>query len=269
MSYILEALKKSEKERELGRVPTIKTVHYSDGATFGTKKRSWLPIAAVLVTINMLIGGLVYWWVRPGEGQVPTATLPPAAETTFTSPEDVPSEAIEGEQNNVAMADQEEEIAIEDADDNTAYAEDEDVAIAEVPMGESNNDMNLADANSEDPSADMTAVIPDATNTSSTAVTESSAPMNGVVQNGDDATLNTDEQYPLLTALDPTVQRSIPQLSINVHVYAENARERFVFINMAKVREGSTVANGVKLHEITPEGVILSFHNQYFRMPRP
>lgn len=83
MSYILDALKKSEQERGHGAAPGIQTVH-SSSLNYHAKKRSiwpWILIAAVLLNLAAL---LYFIFDRPAPAPVSTATIqintpPPAA----------------------------------------------------------------------------------------------------------------------------------------------------------------------------------------------
>jgi len=58
----------------------------------------------------------------------------------------------------------------------------------------------------------------------------------------------------------------IPQLRLDLHVYAVRPEERFVMINMKKLREGDSV-EGVRVESITPEGTILSYSGSRFLLP--
>ena len=61
---------------------------------------------------------------------------------------------------------------------------------------------------------------------------------------------------------------SLPELHVDIHVYSEVAKDRFVFINMAKHNEGSRLAEGPLVEEITPDGVVLSMNGTTFLLPR-
>lgn len=61
---------------------------------------------------------------------------------------------------------------------------------------------------------------------------------------------------------------SVPPLSLDVHVYAAANTSRFVLINMKKYHEGEKLAEGPQLVEITPDGVIMSYQGQQFRIAR-
>jgi general secretion pathway protein B len=88
MSFILEALKKSERERRLGNVPSLDTEHRSKQAT--PARRLW-PWLVVLVVNGLVLTVLWYSYsVGPGEGTpasvsaIPSPISLPSA--TFTSP---------------------------------------------------------------------------------------------------------------------------------------------------------------------------------------
>lgn len=60
----------------------------------------------------------------------------------------------------------------------------------------------------------------------------------------------------------------IPQLRLDLHVYAPHPQDRFVMINMHKVHEGDTLPEGVHVDSITPEGAVLSYNGSRFLLPR-
>ncbi len=86
MSYILDALKKSEKERSLGSVPTL-------GAAEHFQERSvplrWFLLTVICLMVAILSGGAwMLWSSRPGPGPVDgsdAATVPSAEETQTRS----------------------------------------------------------------------------------------------------------------------------------------------------------------------------------------
>lgn len=61
------------------------------------------------------------------------------------------------------------------------------------------------------------------------------------------------------------IQQELPALSISVHAYSSNAAERLVGINGHLLHEGDTVAPGLTLEQITPAGMILSYKGYIFR----
>ena len=61
---------------------------------------------------------------------------------------------------------------------------------------------------------------------------------------------------------------SIPQLSLDLHVFAAKPQDRFVMINMHKLHEGDLTPEGVRVEGITPEGAVLSKDGVKFLLPR-
>jgi general secretion pathway protein B len=64
------------------------------------------------------------------------------------------------------------------------------------------------------------------------------------------------------------VSGELPDLRLDLHVYAERARDRYALINMHRVQEGDTLPEGPRVLAITRQGVALDFLGQQF-MLRP
>src|SRR2546429_290824 len=60
----------------------------------------------------------------------------------------------------------------------------------------------------------------------------------------------------------------LPQLRLDLHVFAASPRERFVMINMHKLFEGDSLPEGVRVESITPDGAVLSHNGSQFLLPR-
>jgi general secretion pathway protein B len=72
---------------------------------------------------------------------------------------------------------------------------------------------------------------------------------------------------PLYQDAAATPGTQIPQLHLDFHMYAPAPQDRFVMINMHKLKEGD-VLEGVHVNSITPEGAVLSYNGQTFMLPR-
>jgi hypothetical protein len=57
---------------------------------------------------------------------------------------------------------------------------------------------------------------------------------------------------------------NLPDLKLDLHAYAANPADRFVFLNMLKLKEGESTPSGVRVESITPEGAILSWQGSKF-----
>jgi general secretion pathway protein B len=64
------------------------------------------------------------------------------------------------------------------------------------------------------------------------------------------------------------VSGELPPLRLDLHVYAAAPADRYAFINMHKVKEGDTTSEGMRVLEITRDGVVLSYHDTEFLLGR-
>lgn len=79
MSYILDALRKSEQERQRGTPPGLATTHVPPRAGKGGRAVwPWLLAAALLTNAGVLV-----WWLEPWKGKAPTG---PVAESRTATP---------------------------------------------------------------------------------------------------------------------------------------------------------------------------------------
>jgi general secretion pathway protein B len=85
---------------------------------------------------------------------------------------------------------------------------------------------------------------------------------------GNHVSRSTSSGVPLYqdVALTPGVH--IPELRLDLHVFAAKPQERFVMINMQKLHEGDNLREGVHVESITPEGAVLSSNGTRFLLPR-
>lgn len=61
-----------------------------------------------------------------------------------------------------------------------------------------------------------------------------------------------------------SVRQSLPALNLLVHVYSKTPEDRFVLINGARFREGDELSPGVRLAEIRPQGALVDFRDYRF-----
>lgn len=73
---------------------------------------------------------------------------------------------------------------------------------------------------------------------------------------------------PTINELDLKGGPPLPELHLDIHVYAAKPEERFVFINMRKYQEGGATPEGIRVERITPEGAVLNRNGLRFMLPR-
>lgn len=65
------------------------------------------------------------------------------------------------------------------------------------------------------------------------------------------------------------IRNQLPNLAINVFSYAYEPESRFVIIDMVKYKTGQLIKGIVKLKEIRPDSIIVEYGNNTFRVERP
>lgn len=73
---------------------------------------------------------------------------------------------------------------------------------------------------------------------------------------------------PSLDELTAMGEFSVPDLHMDLHVYATDPAQRFVFINGRRLRHGDEFAGSLRVIEILADGVILEHDGRRFVLPR-
>lgn len=84
-----------------------------------------------------------------------------------------------------------------------------------------------------------------------------------------EATFPVADETPLLQQMPAEFQQALPPLAMTIHVYSHEESQRILFINNREYRRGSLVEGGVKVEDIVPDGVVLSFRGERFKLRRP
>lgn len=73
---------------------------------------------------------------------------------------------------------------------------------------------------------------------------------------------------PTLNELGAQATAGLPTLSVDLHVYATDPAQRFVIVNGRRYQEGGRMPEGVAIERITPEGVVMNNKGLRFLLPR-
>jgi general secretion pathway protein B len=84
----------------------------------------------------------------------------------------------------------------------------------------------------------------------------------------EDTNTDTDEVLPSINEVNLTGAQALPELHLDVHVYATKPADRFVYINMRKYHEGNALQEGPVVEHIRRDGVVLNFQGLRFILPR-
>ena len=65
--------------------------------------------------------------------------------------------------------------------------------------------------------------------------------------------------------LPAPIQREIPAMTVQLHSYSNKPGEGLVYINSIRLREGDSLMPGLRLEQITPDGMIFSYKGYRFQ----
>jgi general secretion pathway protein B len=226
MSFILDALKKSEIERQRQSMPGL-----IDAPS--ALRRSRLPLWAVLLgcllAVNIVV--LVFVLLRNGTPAVASA---PARRADTAAPAEVKSPAVDDHFSPLSTA--------------PVYA-------PEIPV-------QAAETSSSAPAPALEAPHPGAQR----AAPHTFRRPDPVLV---DAEANDNEELlPSINEINLTGAQALPEMHLDVHVYATKPADRFVYINMRKYHEGNTLQEGPVLERIRRDGVVLNYQGVRFVLPR-
>jgi general secretion pathway protein B len=243
MSFILDALQKSERERHAGQAPAIDEALSrppSDPARTRRRGEAALMIrTALAVAAVFLIAGLTWWLLSRGQAAPEQiATPPPAPAPLASAPsEPEPASATSEIEAAPALRVDPERLAAPLATDLGPDAATLDELLDETP--------EQTPAVAAEPAPVVVDAAPQAV-----AVVEPPPPAPPA------PVARSPEPMPLKD-MPPSFRSEFPALSVQVHVYDPNPLRRFVLINGKKYRETDTLVEGPKVIEIVPEGVVL------------
>ncbi len=245
MSYILEALKKSEQERQQGKLPPFA----AQGMILSGRKKpkSWVPmVVATALVANLLV--FSYWLWRDAAAPAPA----PASSAAMQAPAAVRFEPV---------ADRPEPQV------NLPRIVLPDVAVPKVIVPE-------VTAPSPGSAPEPTASAPPPEPVWQTATPEIIAPTTPRTEENTawtpaSAPVVSDvvaaSPLPLIDELSAGQLARIPALTFNSHIYTPQPEARRVMINNLYLREGQAIGTLVVAH-ITEEGVVLDLDGQLFRL---
>ncbi len=273
MSFILDALRKSEHDRQRGSGPGIAEVAVSRRAE---RANPWAAVAIGLVLLNLLaLGGwLLIKALRDPPAAAATTAAERAAQQAPTITADPPAAAVPGpsEPPPPMLAPATEGARAPLARSAAARNPLADELPADPRLVDEYVDPEIVEAASAPPAPTPRTAPPSAGSTSvrtagGRVVYESErldAPPIGSAP-----PTSAERTAALPTADEVTNEAGLPELHLDIHVYSTVASERFVFVNGAKYREGESLQAGPTVESITPEGVVLGYRGSRFMLPRP
>ena len=230
MSFILEALRKSQQARQPGPTPEFRgAVHDISLSMPGVS--GWLVLGVILL-LGMAAAALVFWRdMASGVPETPVETSAPAAPVTGPAP--VATEVAPIVPRVEAPA--ENAISVHDLADQ-----------ARVPVRVAPKSTALARATGKAQVQHRSVAKP-------VAVLAPSVP----------------DTTPLLQQMPTDFQHALSPLRVSIHVYTPDPAQRILFINNRQYHQGDLIDGDIRVEQIVPDGVILSYRGERFKLDRP
>lgn len=270
MSFILEALKRSENERQRQSGPALAS---APGGAHGPTRSPWVTIIAALLLLNAAV--LAYLLLRP---DAPSAGATPAAtetvRTTATEATSAPEIAVPRPEPARLADPAGSPTAAASSSPSMAREPDAAAAIPPRPRGAVRSlieEVSVRPQPGDTPPPGVSAsaretpssepIVREYTNLPSTPV-ETAAPAPRPARPAPSG-----ESLP--TAQDLALRGELTglPLHLDLHVYYADPTRRMVFVNGRKYLEGDRLDAGPTVDEIVPEGVILDRGGQRFLLP--
>jgi general secretion pathway protein B len=227
MSYILEALKKSQAERQLGELPSIHApqVQLHDGAASASARRTpvWLALGGVTVAVA---AALLLWQPWQADAAAPAAAAVVPAVLAQAVPAPLP-------------------VAAPPA------------AVAPAPVAASVPPAaTAAPVHHARPVAEPKQETPGQAVSLPVVAPAPAAPAPAA-----------EESVPGMRDLPEPIQRQIPAIAIGGYIYSKNPADRLLLIDKVLRHEGEELAPGLVLEKLQPKAAIFSFKGYRYRVP--
>jgi general secretion pathway protein B len=272
MSYILDALKKADKERKRGTVPNLSTDQ--DPPIQKPKKRSLLFY--ILIVALLINAGVFFFWLNPWKTKKTTII----AKTPFVVKSDIHEKASSTGSSDIQSQSETESIHPKKTAPSAIHSAKKDAqhelqsTIPTQKPAETKEQKQTApilttkEEDEEAPDGSSNLLQPQ----------EHAAPPTTALSppSAEPTTSDKQVQSPLplpepfrlydLKSLPASVKEGLPDINISVFVYSDDPSSRVVKINGHTVREGQELTDGLKVEKIVPEGVIFKYEDYRFRV---
>jgi general secretion pathway protein B len=244
VSYILEALKKSDQQRQRGATPTLATAQPSAPPP----RQSRLVFNSVLAVVLIAAGVAIGWW-RPW--QTHPVSEPARVTEAATSPQATTIPALPA--------------AMPEAPTQTAPQMPQQASPVTVTPGmpttqERSASLDQAPAMNVPPPVAAPPAIAEAPKQPAMPVPEPPSVQSPPPANTAGASAIVEQDQ-----LPSSIQRQIPDMNIAFLAYSANPKDSRAMINGEMMQPGDSIRPGLTLDKINPDGIVLSYKGYRFR----
>lgn len=260
MSYILDALKHSDRQKNRGAIPTLQTQAVTVAQT--TEYRRVTPLFWSLGVLGVIVLGFILLY----PSQNFTVVAPTSQVTSQPISQPSQPEAVKEPASSLTIP-----LTLEAKD--PPLRKDEWLLPAESLAGLEGVKLSLNDPDAQPvakpqrlekikpagPSALAAYTKPENAGPAKAAAIPPVRAPEPIVPESDPYV-----GIPHIKQLDPSLQRQIPEMVFSVHIYNDQPGARLVKVNGSRYREGAQISSDLKLVEITRDGAIFNFKSTRF-----
>lgn len=255
MSFILEALKRSENERQRKIGPSLADVQVRAQRS---EKPWWAFAVAGLLLVNLAV--LLIVLLRD---DAPTAPVP--QNTAVQAPATAAAPAPNSSVATAAPPMDRPELRQQRSANEAAITGDPSVrSLADEAAVGGEGTLTYPP---ENPDLAVAAAVPEGPSIVRPIQPPSAVPSEVRPQPQRQAPSEPEEVLPTFRELGGT-GANLPDLHLDIHVHSPVPAERFVFVNMRKYIEGQALSEGPLVERINSQGVVLNHRGLRFLLPR-
>jgi general secretion pathway protein B len=280
MSYILDALRKSEQQRLRDEAPLLMTTQVISDVKQQPAFLFYGLLAATLIGAGILIG-----WLRPWQhDEAAAANDPTALAQQETKPPQITpipqSFQLEPEKTKKSEL----VLPAQKSIPATKLAVDKNNLEQDIPIPSNITAKNIAKITAPPPQSRASTTLPkvpeqkvsepkvteQAAVESAAPTTEKAIPPSPESSSSNDTHNASDEpaqerKIVAMIELPPAIQQEIPKMAISGYAYSSTPKERSVGINDRLLQEGEYLAPGLRLEQINEDGLVFSYKKYLFR----
>ena len=251
MSYILDALRKSEQQRLQGEAPLLVSTQLSSNVEKQPTYLLYGLVASTLICAGILIG----WWrpwqqhkIEPTKDSIALAQEEAKLPKITPISQQPPHELEQMVQKSIPTT----KLAFEAVDNGQ-----------DLPKPKPK--LKPAEQPHKSQSSNTLSKVPEQiVDEASTPTIERTIPPSPEPNDSIDETVQ-EQKIIAMTELPLAIQQELPKMSISGHAYSTVPKERIVGINDRLLQEGEYLSPGLRLEQITADGLVFSYKKYLFR----
>ena len=252
MSFILNALRKSEQERQKLQVNSLSFDQAE--SPVNVNRRKMVIYSVIFVAVNLILTVGIISLVR-SPAEVFKLEVKEKPENGLIKPQEMVSQSqlIKPVEKTI------------EPDKSAALPN---APIANTSIADLIEEKSNVISESEPPKTKTVTAKPEVINNPVRAPKIENRPQATIVEATPEISLPK-ETLPYLRELPFAFQQNVPDITINVFVYSDQPSECFVMIDGVKYKIGQSLPNAIHIKDITTNSLVVEYQNKTFQVERP